>query len=372
MVHFSKGALCLITLGLRRSLVQGFNVNIVPRTVQPSALFSTSPIDEAKAVAVREEMMKVRFEHEAKLRNNAAAPEEAAKEKEEEGVKLFVGNLPFETTPAEISQMFSEHGKVLKLAVPRDRETGNRRGFAFVTMETQEMAEAAVAAMKEYTINDRNINVSISLPVGQAPPNRRKKEFTERTKIYIGNMPFDTTEDALKELFSEYGTVHDSYIPTDRETGRSRGFGFITMEKDEANAAMEKLEGFVYDGRELIVNESVPKGSQPKTPRRKVSRNQDNMRRLYVGNLSFDADDEILMDLFTEFGNVKEIFMPTWPDTGRPKGFAFVTMEAEAADRALEETDGLEFLGRNIRVNEAAKRSSNRRPFRDDSDDEEF
>jgi len=78
-------------------------------------------------------------------------------------------------------------------------------------------------------------------------------------KLYVGNMNFDTTEDGLREAFGAYGTVEDVAVITDRETGRPRGFAFITMPDDDARAAMEGLNGKELDGRTLNVNEARAK-----------------------------------------------------------------------------------------------------------------
>jgi len=282
-------------------------------------------------------------------------------EKKEEDVKLYVGNLSFSSTPSDINELFAPFGTITETQVPKDRKSGMPRGFAFVSMATQEMADAAIAALNESEFDGRDLKVSISLPVGDAPPNRRKgNDFVQRSKLYVGNISFEATAEEVADLFAEYGKVHDSYLPTDRETGLPRGFAFVTMDEESAKAAIEALDGTIFLGREVIVNESVPKGQKPPNSRREFSEGGGNTRRLYVGNLSFDADEETLLDLFTEFGDVKEVFVPTWPDTGRTKGFAFVTIASDAASVAIEETDGLEFLGRSIVVNEAQKRSSNR------------
>ena len=76
--------------------------------------------------------------------------------------------------------------------------------------------------------------------------------------IYVGNLTFDTTPDELRELFSQYGEVAKSQIISDRDTGRSRGFGFVEMESggDEAIAA---LNGTPFKGRNLTVNEAKPR-----------------------------------------------------------------------------------------------------------------
>ena len=77
---------------------------------------------------------------------------------------------------------------------------------------------------------------------------------------YVGNLAFQATEDDLKEVFGEYGTVSRVSLPTDRETGRKRGFAFVEME-DEAkeDAAIAELDGAEWLGRELKVNKAKPK-----------------------------------------------------------------------------------------------------------------
>jgi RNA recognition motif-containing protein len=76
-------------------------------------------------------------------------------------------------------------------------------------------------------------------------------------RIYVGNLSFNTTEQELNDLFAEHGTVETVSIITDRMTGRSRGFGFVSMPADtEARAAMTALEGFDLGGRKLRVNEA--------------------------------------------------------------------------------------------------------------------
>ena len=79
-------------------------------------------------------------------------------------------------------------------------------------------------------------------------------------RIYVGNLSFRTTEDTLRDAFSQYGEVVSASIVTDRETGRSRGFGFVEMnDQTQANAAIEAMNGPDFEGRTLTVNEARPR-----------------------------------------------------------------------------------------------------------------
>ena len=78
-------------------------------------------------------------------------------------------------------------------------------------------------------------------------------------KIYVGNLPFSATEGELRELFSQHGTVQSVSLVSDRETGRPRGFGFVEMPDDAAQAAIRALDGTELGGRTLRVNEARPR-----------------------------------------------------------------------------------------------------------------
>ncbi|MCC6681583.1 MAG: RNA-binding protein [Phycisphaeraceae bacterium] len=81
-------------------------------------------------------------------------------------------------------------------------------------------------------------------------------------KIYVGNLSFTTTQDTLEGLFSNYGTVNEVAVVTDRDTGRPRGFAFVTMDDEGAAKAITELNGKEFDGRSLNVNEAKPRESR--------------------------------------------------------------------------------------------------------------
>lgn len=79
-------------------------------------------------------------------------------------------------------------------------------------------------------------------------------------KLYVGNLPFSAGQQELMDLFSQYGEVASASVVMDRETGRSRGFGFVEMNDDsEARAAIEGASGATLDGRQIVVNEAKPR-----------------------------------------------------------------------------------------------------------------
>ena len=81
------------------------------------------------------------------------------------------------------------------------------------------------------------------------------------TKLYVGNLPFTATEDAVRNLFSPHGTVEKLSLINDRDTGRPRGFAFLEMSSADASRAMQALNGKDFDGRALKINEAQDKPS---------------------------------------------------------------------------------------------------------------
>ena len=78
-------------------------------------------------------------------------------------------------------------------------------------------------------------------------------------KIYVGNLPFTATDSDVRALFSQHGTVESVALPTDRETGRPRGFGFVEMPAADAQRAIQAMNGYSMNGRPLRVNEAQDK-----------------------------------------------------------------------------------------------------------------
>ena len=172
-----------------------------------------------------------------------------------------------------------------------------------------------------------------------------------------------TDRQRLEEEFGQFGTVTDVFLPVDHQTKRPRGFGFVTLAPRTAGAeAISKMDSKQLDGRTIRVNESKPRGQGPADSSSRgmgpggqrgfnVSGRPDV--KLYVGNLSFDTTEDTVRNFFAGHGEVKDCFLPTDRESGRVRGFAFVTMPSADAQIACEKCDEAELEGRALRVNEA-------------------
>lgn len=179
--------------------------------------------------------------------------------------------------------------------------------------------------------------------------------------IYVSIPIAATDEGRLREEFSQFGTVTEVFLPTERGTSRPRGFGFVTLAtREAAEKAISKMDQAQLDGRQVRVNESRPKGERRPGigPGGNGSFNSAGKEevKLYVGNLSFDSREEDIKRMFEEYGTVTDCFMPTDRDTGKVRGFCFVTMPSADAEVACAKLNGQELDGRALRVNEAQPR----------------
>ncbi|KAI3917079.1 hypothetical protein MKX01_003528 [Papaver californicum] len=205
----------------------------------------------------------------------------------------------------------------------------------------------------------------VSAEFGQASSGRDETNFSPDLKIFVGNLPFNVESADLAELFEQSGTVEMVEVIYDKISGRSRGFGFVTMSStDEVKAAVEQFNGYEIDGRQLRVNSGPPppKDDYSSRPPRIGGGGLDSSNRCYVGNLSWGVDDLALETLFNEQGKVLEAKVVYDRETGRSRGFGFVTYgSAEEVQGAIDSLDGADLNGRSIRVSVAEARQ--RRQF---------
>ncbi|CAL0321400.1 unnamed protein product [Lupinus luteus] len=188
--------------------------------------------------------------------------------------KLFVGNLPFGVDSAQLAEIFESAGEVERVEVIYDKLTGRSRGFGFVNMSSAEDVEAAVQKLNGYEVDGRQLRVNAGPPpprdensrfgssrfdgnsrFGRGPPREGGSAADNGNRVHVGNLAWGVDEGALEELFGEQGKVLEAKVIYDRETGRSRGFGFVTYgSSEEVNKAVQSLDGADLNGRAIRVS----------------------------------------------------------------------------------------------------------------------
>lgn len=207
-----------------------------------------------------------------KAENDAepAAKKTKTEEGGDEGVKnLFVGNLSWNIDEEWLAREFEQFGEITGCRIITDRETGRAKGFGYVEFASSDSAAKAKEQMHQYELDGRPLNVDFSTPRANqnsgAKQNERAKRFGDKQSapnntLFIGNLSFDATNDSIHEVFSAYGEISRVSLPTDRETGNPKGFGYVDFNTvEEAKAAFENLHGTEVDGRPIRIDYATPR-----------------------------------------------------------------------------------------------------------------
>ncbi|KAJ3131509.1 hypothetical protein HDU90_008252 [Geranomyces variabilis] len=172
-----------------------------------------------------------------------------------EAGKMFIGGLNWETTDESMRTYFEKFGEVEDCVVMKDPTTSRSRGFGFLTFKDPQSVEEVVQL--EHTLDGKIIDPKRAIP-------REEQEKTE--KIFVGGVGPDVTEDQFREYFMQFGKVIDATLMIDRETGRPRGFGFITFENsDGVDKAMAKqfMGELAINDKTVEVKRAMPKHKVP-------------------------------------------------------------------------------------------------------------
>ncbi|XP_033493902.2 polyadenylate-binding protein 1A isoform X1 [Epinephelus lanceolatus] len=255
---------------------------------------------------------------------------------------IFIKNLDKSIDNKALYDTFSAFGNILSCKVVCD-ENGSK-GYGFVHFETQEAAERAIEKMNGMLLNDRKVFVGRfkSRKEREAELGARAKEFTN---VYVKNFGEDMDDEKLREVFSKYGNAMSIRVMTD-DTGKSRGFGFVSFERHEdAQKAVDEMNGKEFNGKLIYVGRAQKKVERQTELKRKFEQmKQDRMTRyqgvnLYVKNLDDGIDDERLRKEFAPFGTITSA--KVMMEGGRSKGFGFVCFSSpEEATKAVTEMNG--------------------------------
>lgn len=186
-----------------------------------------------------------------------------SRQKAPPGCKLFVGGLPNDVSDDEIKSLFDPHGDIVDFAIMKD-DDGNNRGFGFITYASKDMADAASAALDGHKIKGRRIGVrDADSPRDKKP----KRERPKGCKLYVGNLPFDASDDDLAEFFKEHCDSVNVQWAVDRG-GKRKAFAFVMVEPESDGPDIAaKLNGTEFMSRNIKVDVAKTKEKGGKSAR---------------------------------------------------------------------------------------------------------
>jgi len=191
-----------------------------------------------------------------------------------------------------------------------------------------------------------------------------KEVLAPNNRIIVQNLDYDTTPEKLEEYFSHYGKVVETEIPMNPKTNRSKGFGFVTFSSvEEATKAISQEEGHEIDGRNARTSYAKAREKKDTSPDQ-----LEKGKKLYIGKLPWEINQEELKEYFEKFGPVEDAFLPTVkyasPVKGYAvhKGFGFITyVNEEDANKAVLQKNH-KFKNEPISVRKAKPQEENRSP----------
>lgn len=172
------------------------------------------------------------------------------------GAKIFIGGLSWETTTEKLVEHFEKYGEITDSVIMKDRGTGHPRGFGFVTYSDPSVVDAVIK--DTHTLDGRTVEIKRSIPRESMDLIKGPKT----KKLFVGGLPPSVADEELKNYFKKYGNVVESQIMQDHNTGRSRGFGFVTFDSEQTVEDILTLgKTHEFDGKEVEIKKAEPKNS---------------------------------------------------------------------------------------------------------------
>ncbi|KAJ8561366.1 hypothetical protein K7X08_027556 [Anisodus acutangulus] len=275
---------------------------------------------------------------------------------------IFIKNLDKSIDNKALHDTFSTFGNILSCKIATD-SNGQSKGYGFVQFDNEESAQGAIDKLNGMLMNDKQVYV------GHFLRKQERDSATGTTKfnnVYVKNLADSTTDDELKSVFGEFGSITSALVMRDAD-GKSKGFGFVNFENaDDAAKAVESLNGKKFDEKEWYVGKAQKKSEREQELKSKfeqtVKEAVDKYQgvNLYVKNLDDTIDDEKLKELFSGYGTITSCKVMRDP-SGISRGSGFVAFSTpEEASRALSEMNGKMIVSKPLYVALAQRKEERR------------
>ncbi|CAN1802953.1 Polyadenylate-binding protein 2 [Linum perenne] len=275
---------------------------------------------------------------------------------------IFIKNLDKAIDHKALHETFSAFGNILSCKVATDA-TGQSKGYGFVQYDADEAAQMAIEKLNGMLINDKQVYVGPFLRKQERDSANEKTKFNN---VYVKNLGDGVTDDELKKVFGDFGTITSAVVMRDAD-GKSKCFGFVNFENaDDAARAVDALNGKKIDDKEWYVGKAQKKSERENELKQKFEQTMKEAAdkfqgaNLYIKNLDDTIVDEKLKELFAPFGTITSCKVMRDP-SGVSRGSGFVAFSTpEEANRALSEMNGKMIVSKPLYV-ALAQRKEDRR-----------
>ncbi|XP_044511167.1 polyadenylate-binding protein 2-like [Mangifera indica] len=275
---------------------------------------------------------------------------------------IFIKNLDKTIDHKALHDTFSSFGNILSCKIATDA-SGQSKGYGFVQYDTEEAAQSAIDKLHGMLINDKQVYVGHFLHKHERDSTLSKTKFNN---VYVKNLSETITDEDLKNVFGECGTITSAVVIRDGD-GKSKCFGFVNFENaDDAANAVDALNGKKFDDKEWYVGKAQKKSERELELKgrfeQSIKETVDKFQglNLYVKNLDDSIDDEKLKELFSEFGTITSCKVMRDP-SGISKGSGFVAFTTpDEATRALMGMNGKMVVSKPLYVALAQRKEERR------------
>lgn len=263
--------------------------------------------------------------------------------------RIFVGGLRKNVDDSELESFFEEYGEIESAKVMHDKK-GVSRGFGFIHFKDKSAWEAIKG--KHLKIAGRPIDVKLA---------RTTEQLADSSRIFVGGLNYYTTDEHFLDVFSKFGEIQDAEIMRTSD-GDSRGFGFVTFAQ---SASFDKLLDSLplrIDGRKCEI-----RAARGRSDNNSVA-DHLKTRKIFVGGLPQDCDEESLEEYFSQFGSVSYAEVKYDNKTKNSRGFGYVTFDSWKGIEQIIAKGGHVVCGRKIEVKKAVPK----RMMYEDEDNDTF
>ncbi|CAN1157063.1 Heterogeneous nuclear ribonucleoprotein Q [Linum perenne] len=249
------------------------------------------------------------------------------------GSEVFIGGLPKDVVEDDLNELCEAFGEIFEIRLVKDKDTGESKGFAFVSFKSKEVAQKAIDELHNKQFRGKTLRCSLS---------------ETKNRLFVGNIPKNLTEDQFRTVIEEVGPGAEviELIKDPLNPSRNRGFAFILYYNNAcADYSRQKMlnSSFKLDGNTPTISWADPKAS----PDHSAAASQ--VKALYVKNIPENTTTERLKELFIRHGEVTKVVMP--PGKAGKRDFGFIHFaERSSALKAVKDTEKYEIDGQSLEV----------------------